>query len=409
MPALPRAVVRRSMAAMSAPDDEASSRASMRRVLAMYGPAVFAGALAVRVMDPLVVEVATDFGTTAAQAALLGTAFTLPFALVQPILGPVADSVGKRRVVTICVALLVVLLLASALAASLGWLMAFRALSGAAAGGMMPLTLAIMGDAVPLAYRQLALSRILVFGISGQIAGGAIAGPVAAVAGWRGVLVLCAAAAVAGLFALLAASRGAAAEPVTRYDPVVAAKRYRAIVQNPAALPLFATVAAEGGLVFGSFPFLAPLFLERGIGGTAEAGFAIGAFGLGGLGYAAMARPLLMRFGQAGVVRIGGALGCLALAGFALAPALWVAVAAGFLLGMAFYMIHNAIQTRATELSQQFRGSAVSLHAFSFFAGQSLGPIAFGLGAATVGLGVSLGLAAGLLAGLAWLLARRPA
>ena len=36
-------------------------------------------------------------------------------------------------------------------------------------------------------------------------------------------------------------------------------------------------------------------------------------------------------------------------------------------------MIHNAIQTRATELSQQFRGSAVSLHAFSFFTGQSLG------------------------------------
>jgi predicted MFS family arabinose efflux permease len=273
---------------------------------------------------------------------------------------------------------------------------------------MMPLTLAIMGDAVPLAYRQLALSRILVFGISGQIAGGAIAGPVAAVAGWRGVLVLCAAAALAGFFALLAASRAAPVEPVTRYNPVVAARRYRTILQNPAALPLFAAVAAEGGLVFGSFPFLAPLFLARGIGGTAEAGFAIGAFGIGGLAYAAMARPLLARFGQAGVVRIGGALGFVALAGFALAPALWVAVLAGFVLGMAFYMIHNAIQTRATELSQQFRGSAVSLHAFSFFAGQSLGPIAFGLGAATVGLGVSLALAAVLLAGLAWLLARRP-
>jgi predicted MFS family arabinose efflux permease len=109
------------------------------------------------------------------------------------------------------------------------------------------------------------------------------------------------------------------------------------------------------------------------------------------------------------VVRIGGGVGALALLGFALAQAFWVMVVAGFLLGTTFYMIHNAIQTRATELSPQFRGSAVSLHAFSFFSGQSLGPVMFGLGGATVGLGVTLGVAAGLLLGLAWMLARRPA
>lgn len=390
-------------------DDDAGSRARMRRVLAMYGPAVFAGALATRATDPVVADIAADFGTTAAQVALLGTAYTLPFALVQPILGPVADAVGKRRVVTICVGLLGLMLALSALAASLGWLMAFRALSGAAAGGMMPLTLAIMGDAVPLKDRQVALSRMLVFGISGQVAGGAIAGPVAAVAGWRGMLVLCAIAAVVGFVALLAAARGAAPEAITRYNPVVAARRYRSILQNPQAIPLYVTVAIEGGLVFGSFPFIAPLMIARGIGGTTEAGLAIGAFGIGGLAYAAMARPLLTRFGPAQVVRLGGILGFLALAGMAVAPALAVAVLAGFLLGMAFYMIHNAIQVRATELAPQFRGSAVSLHAFSFFTGQSLGPVAFGLGAASIGLGASLGLAAVLLLGLAWLLARRPA
>jgi MFS family permease len=381
----------------------------MRRVLAMYGPAVFAGAFAVRATDPVVVDIATDFGTTAAQVALLGTAFTLPFALVQPILGPVADSVGKRRVVSICVVLLAIMLALAATAASLGWLMAFRALSGMAAGGMMPLTLAIMADAVPLKDRQVALSRMLVFGISGQIAGGAIAGPVAAVFGWRGMLAICAVAAVVGAAALLLAARRATPEPVTRYDPVVAAKRYRSILANPSAIPLYLTVAAEGGLVFGSFPFLAPLMIGRGIGGTTEAGLAIGAFGIGGLAYAAMARPLLARFGQARTVQIGGVTGGLALMGFALAPAFWVMATAGFLLGIAFYMIHNAIQVRATELSPQFRGSAVSLHAFSFFSGQSLGPILFGLGDVTVGLAVSLGLAAVLLLALALMLARRPA
>ena len=379
----------------------------MRRVLAIFGPAVFAGAFATRVTDPTVAEIAGEFSVTVAEAALLGTAYTLPFALVQPILGPVADSIGKRRIVMICVAMLGVMLLAAAVSASFGWLMAFRAASGMAAGGMMPLTLAIMGDAVSLKYRQVALSRILVFGISGQIAGGVVAGPIAAIAGWRGVLVVCAIAAFLGLVALILAARGAARETMTRYDPVVALQRYRGIIANPAALPLFAAVAVEGGLVFGTFPFIAPLLIERSIGSTMEAGFAIGAFGLGGLVFAALVAPLLARFGQAGVIRIGGATAALALIGFALAPSLVIAALSGLGLGLGFYMIHNAIQTRATELAPQARASAMSLHAFAFFGGQSLGPIFYGLGDMIIGLPATLGLAAGGIMVLALLLARR--
>jgi predicted MFS family arabinose efflux permease len=388
-------------------EDEAVEKAKMRRVLAIFGPAVFAGAFATRVTDPTVAEIAGEFSVTAAEAALLGTAYTLPFALVQPILGPVADSIGKRRIVMICVAMLGVMLLAAAVSASFGWLMAFRAASGMAAGGMMPLTLAIMGDAVSLKYRQVALSRILVFGISGQIAGGVVAGPIAAIAGWRGVLVVCAVAAFVGLVALILAARGAAREVMTRYDPMVALQRYRGIIANPAALPLFAAVAVEGGLVFGVFPFIAPLLIERAIGSTMEAGFAIGAFGLGGLLFAALVAPLLARFGQGGVIRIGGATAALALIGFALAPSLVVATLAGLGLGLGFYMIHNAIQTRATELAPQARGSAMSLHAFAFFGGQSLGPIAYGLGAMVFGLPITLALAGAAIMVLALLLARR--
>jgi len=384
-----------------------AEKAKMRRVLAIFGPAVFAGAFATRVTDPTVAEIAGEFSVTAAEAALLGTAYTLPFALVQPILGPVADSIGKRRIVMICVALLGIMLLAAAVSASFGWLMAFRAASGMAAGGMMPLTLAIMGDAVSLKYRQVALSRILIFGISGQIAGGVVAGPIAAIAGWRGVLVVCAIAAFIGLVALILAARGAAREVMTRYDPMVALQRYRGIIANPAALPLFAAVAVEGGLVFGVFPFIAPLLIERAIGSTMEAGFAIGAFGLGGLLFAALVAPLLARFGQAGVIRFGGATGALALIALALAPSLVVATLAGLGLGLGFYMIHNAIQTRATELAPQARGSAMSLHAFAFFGGQSLGPIAYGLGAMVFGLPITLALAGAAIMALALLLARR--
>ena len=49
-----------------------------------------------------------------------------------------------------------------------------------------------------------------------------------------------------------------------------------------------------------------------------------------------------------------------------------------FSAGLAFYMLHNSMQTEATELAPSARGSAVALFACGFFIGQGLGPLVFG-------------------------------
>jgi DHA1 family inner membrane transport protein len=48
-----------------------------------------------------------------------------------------------------------------------------------------------------------------------------------------------------------------------------------------------------------------------------------------------------------------------------------------FVAGVSFYMLHNSMQTEATELAPSARGSAVALFACGFFVGQGLGPIVF--------------------------------
>ena len=49
-----------------------------------------------------------------------------------------------------------------------------------------------------------------------------------------------------------------------------------------------------------------------------------------------------------------------------------------FVAGVSFYMLHNSMQTEATELAPSARGSAVALFACGFFIGQGLGPLVFG-------------------------------
>ena len=49
-------------------------------------------------------------------------------------------------------------------------------------------------------------------------------------------------------------------------------------------------------------------------------------------------------------------------------------------MGWGFYMIHGCLQVFASELSVEARATALSLHSFFFFMGQTLGPIAYGFG-----------------------------
>src|SRR4051812_30317907 len=48
-------------------------------------------------------------------------------------------------------------------------------------------------------------------------------------------------------------------------------------------------------------------------------------------------------------------------------------------LGFGFFLLHNSVQTEVTELAPSARASSFSLHAFSFFMGQALGPMVYGL------------------------------
>jgi MFS family permease len=64
-------------------------------LLALCG---FSGALATRLLDPLITSIASEFATSISVAALLSSAFALPFGLSQPLLGPAGDAYGKAAV-----------------------------------------------------------------------------------------------------------------------------------------------------------------------------------------------------------------------------------------------------------------------------------------------------------------------
>ena len=353
--------------------DTPAPAGSIPRLILVLACAGFGSTFALRSVEPLVGVLARDLASDAHTVALLSTAFALPYALIQPVLGPIGDALGKERVISACLAVLTLALVLCSLAPGLDALFGLRMLAGAAAGGCIPLSLALLGDRVPMERRQVAIGRFLVAVILGQLMGSTFAGLIEALIGWRGVFAVTALiaglACAATLFGFDRANRASMRRPAFGQ----AVTRYREILADPRARILFSAVFVEAIAIFGVFPYLAPLLEARGAGGPREAGLVLAGFAAGGLAYSALVGVLVRLLGLPRML-IGGGLICAgSLTVVGLAGTWQVDCAALAAMGLGFYMLHNTFQTQVTEVAPKARASAVALHAFSFFCGQALG------------------------------------
>lgn len=376
-------------------------------VLLILALGCFTGALSMRVIDPVVPEVARDLSTTAATVALLASAFAFPYALGQPLLGPLADALGKARIIKICLVVLTVTLLVSAVVPTIEALFAARVLAGIAAGGIIPVAMAMVGDRFSLAERQVAISRIILAAVIGQLASSIGAGFVASIFGWRVVMALAGSAALAVLIASIFSLAPRPKSERKRFTFAGLKSGYATIFANPRAKICYGAVFIEGIAIYGLSPYVATLLEAGGLGGMREAGIVIAGIGIGGVIYAALVRVLLKRFGgMFNVMRGGGIVAALGFCIIALQPP-WPAQFSGFaLVGLGFFMVHNALQMEATELAPEARGLAMALHAFFFFLGQAAGPVLYGFGLATIGVASTVMMSAAAMAVLGFLSAR---
>ncbi|MBN9449635.1 MAG: MFS transporter, partial [Bosea sp.] len=146
---------------------------SLKALILVLGACGFASTFTMRILDPLVPTLASEFTRSVPQVAAIATAFSFAYAVGQPFLGPVADSFGKLRTISTCLLLLATLSAAAAFAWSFDALTIMRTAAGIVAGGVIPAAMAAIGDRAPMAERQVQLGRFLVLMIVGQMAGAA--------------------------------------------------------------------------------------------------------------------------------------------------------------------------------------------------------------------------------------------
>ena len=389
-----------------APSDRAS--------LLVLGMAAFMVQAEARVIDPLLHVIARDFHITPPAAAIVISSYALPYGLFQLLYGPIGDRLGKIRVMTACLAVFSFGTFACAFVPSIPVFAALRFATGVAAAAVIPMSLGYIGDKFPYGDRQIALGRFMSALMIGQIVGSTLGGVFGQYLGWRYVFVVFGAVALGvsgmlaregrrypeerattvrplglailtvplggslifvGLLGVLSSIFSLACEAAGAGLLVYAlATQYGGLLTLPMAPLVLGTVMIEGLFVFGGLSYLASSLTDRFGINYAYAGLMVAGFGCGGLIYSASVKKLVTGAGELGVLLIGGTLLGVGFVSIGLMPSWHWFIPSVVVLGMGYYTMHGTLQTRATELAPQARGTAISLFAFFFFLGQAAGP-----------------------------------
>jgi predicted MFS family arabinose efflux permease len=349
-------------------------------VLNVIALATFAASLSARALDPVLPHVADEFGVSIATAASFAAVFALTFAVVQPVLGAAADLFGKARLMIVCLVLLGFASILGAMSTSFWLLFATRILAGIGSGGVFPVALGLTSDLVAPEKRQVAIGRTLAGAMTGNLLGASASGIIGDFLGWRGVLAVLGLLVVAASVAVAIGFRGTAlARKPAKTNLSTLRQGYRTIFANPNVI-CYGAVFIEGCCVLGLFPYLAAFLFELGETSLSIAGIVIAGFAVGGLFYTLSVSRFLPRLGVNGMMIGGATLVGLQLAIIAFGPGWKIQAISLLFMGWGFYMIHGCMQVFASELSVEARATALSLHSFFFFMGQTVGPIAYGFG-----------------------------
>lgn len=146
------------------------------------------GGLSFAVLQSLVAPalgtIGTDLGVSTTDASWVLTAYLLSASVLTPILGRLGDMVGKRKIIIVVLALLLVGTVLAALAPNLGVLVVARVLQGAA-GAVMPLSIGIVRDQLPKERVSVTIGLLsAIFGIGAGV-GIVTAGPIVEALSWH--------------------------------------------------------------------------------------------------------------------------------------------------------------------------------------------------------------------------------
>jgi predicted MFS family arabinose efflux permease len=351
-------------------DRTTDRRALYLLILAITGTGIMGNTL----LAPAIPDILDEFGVADAGAGLLIAATSFPGIFMAPVIGVLADRLGRRRVLVPCLATFGVFGTAAALAPSFAWLVAARFGMGIGAAGLINLAVVLIGDYWGPEDRTRLIGRNAAFLTVCLAVMPPIGGILTDLGSWRLAL-------APYSLAVLTAFVAWRTLPPDRPDSTVSVRHQLGgigdVIRQPAVMIVLIGGAASFVMIFGVFLSTLPIHLENefGYGASVRGLFlalpaipsTIVAFNLQRVRERMSARVLLVTCSLAFAT------------GFALigaTEAVALVVVGCVVYGIGEGALIPTLQARSVELSPpEHRGAVVAVYVGAARFGQTVGPL----------------------------------
>nr|WP_319539297.1 MFS transporter [uncultured Methanospirillum sp.] len=347
---------------------------SPRVLVLILGVAGFISAADNWFVSPALPAIAEDLGISALSAGLILTAYLLPYGCMQPVFGLISDRIGKVRMLTWILAGFTIGSGACALAGTLQALVFWRAFTGFFAAGIIAISLACLGDAIPQEERQHYVGIFMGIVFLGQGLSVGIGGLLAELFSWRVPFILFSGIAVG---TLLFIPKIPEPELSVSHRPV--REELQDIFYHPASWILFPLAGASGFLLIGMYSYLGS-FLHQVVGlGYMQIGAVVMFFGFSALLGGTQAGRIGRKIGSRWMIAGGGVLASGSVLLFAVFPGWETGLVASTGLGLGYICIQSTVATLVFDITPRSKGLPSALVGLGLFGGAGIGTACMGI------------------------------
>lgn len=317
---------------------------------------------------PLLLEISSDLSITLDAAALSVTAYMLAFGLFTLIFGPLSDRYGKVKIINIAAIGTAIFSMLGALSFNLASLVIFRAVNGAFAAGIFPVTMALAGQSSNDENRHKTLGRVMGYMFLGAATATAIGGVLSYIGSWRLVYLFYGIGELITAFVMLKLLERD--QPILRKLNYVEA--YKGAVTNYKLLMIVITVFFVGFSVFGTFTYSGKLLQTISDYNILIIGLILSLFGIGTV-IGGRVAPVLKKILKRGFLVTAGIVGAVSLFALSLSSDIVIICLGLFGFGFAFIFFQSTLISAAQDRLPTMRGTAMSMASFNMFVGGAVG------------------------------------
>jgi len=332
---------------------------------------------------PLLINIANDLNVTVSKAALSVTAYLLFFGLFTIFFGPLGDRFGKSRIIKICAFGTALFSILGAFAVNLNYLIMIRALNGAFASGILPVTIAFVSESISdKTRRQNTIGQVMGMMFLGGACATIIGGLLTYFGSWRLVYGTYGVAELVLALSMLVILKKSSAK-IEKLDFL---KMYKKALFNKDLIKIIGILFIMGFCVLGSFTFAGTLIHDNTNYNILLVGVILSSFGIGTIIAGKRSRNIRNKFGDRSLL-IAGILGGFSLLSLSYFDSVIISVISLFTFGTSFILLQSTLVTTATELMPQLRGTVMSLASFNMSVSGGIGAFVNGIILYNLGIG----------------------